>query len=145
MPRPIPHRRTAHTVKRKREPAKRSASSVDSKPCVSIGLAVIAWPPLRPETPEALEALARECQRIARRLKRQRPPGKPASQVVSRALELRSQAVPWHRLYRMIPGYGSMGNEARRLARERLRDAVRHRRQSRPKEHSEVTPGVEIT
>lgn len=104
---------------------------------------------------EAAEAIRESCPgnltrkeaaRLQRRFKtRLQPPeartkpGKPASELVTKALELRSQSVAWHRVYWEIPGYKSMSDEARHLARERLQDAVRKRRQRRQRPLKETS------
>ncbi len=128
-------------MKPEQQPGSGSTAPLDPKEYVSLPLALIAWPAV---SAEALEALARECLRLARRMKRERPPGKPASQEVTKALELRSNGVPWHRVYwAVLPGYASMGSDAQHLTRDRLRDAVRKRRKANTKETAHRTTAPE--
>lgn len=71
---------------------------------------------------------------VVRLLRRELPPGpgRPLSEAVTRATEMRTQVQPWSSIYRQcIPGLGELGPGDRSLAMLRLRTAVRARRHGR--------------
>lgn len=80
---------------------------------------------------------------VVRLIRRELPPGpgRPLSEAVTRATEMRGQAHPWSAIYRQcIPGLGELGPGDRSLAMSRLRTAVRGRRHRRKQKPSELVP-----
>lgn len=93
------------------------------------------------------EAIARDPaafkKQVVRLIRRELPPGpgRPLSEAVTCATEMRAQAHPWSAIYRQcIPGLGELGPGDRALAMSRLRTAVRGRRHRRKQKPSELVP-----
>ena len=131
---------------------------------------VVAVPIVRKAAPSKLDCVMGECSDRLRRefaheieqdprgfkkqavnlLKRSLPPfsGRPSEESVTKTMQLRKQGHPWREIYPIvIPNYGRLDPDVRRLAEGNLRSACRSRRNTERRKRqgrlsAETTPSA---